>query len=57
MPGYQDYSEILGRLGPHKAGKSCLYITRLEAVDHTVLAELIQTGLNDLGNQWPLYSS
>ena len=25
MPGYQDFSPILDRLGPHKLGKSCLY--------------------------------
>ncbi|MBY6167017.1 DUF1801 domain-containing protein [Pseudooceanicola nitratireducens] len=55
MPGYQDYSEILSRLGPHRLGKSCLYITRLDAVDMTVLEELIRTGLKDLAGFWPVH--
>ena len=55
MPGYQDYSEILSRLGPHRLGKSCLYITRLDAVDMTVLEELIRTGLKDLAGIWPVH--
>jgi hypothetical protein len=54
MPGYQDYGAILDRLGPHKMGKSCLYITRLDACDMQVLGELIQQGLDDLGRKWPV---
>ena len=54
MPGYQDYGAILDRLGPHKMGKSCLYITRLDVVDHDVLAELIRTGITDLAKMWPV---
>ncbi|MBV6658127.1 MAG: DUF1801 domain-containing protein [Devosiaceae bacterium] len=52
MPGYADFSDILGRLGKHKKGKSCLYLTRLADVDEDVLAELIEAGLSDLGKQW-----
>lgn len=48
MPGYQDYSAILADLGPHKLGKSCLYLKRLEGIDLEVLKLLITTGLNDL---------
>ena len=48
MPGYQDYSAILENLGPHKLGKSCLYLKRLSDVEKKVLTELIQTGLADL---------
>ena len=33
--------ELLGRLGPHKIGKSCLYIRRLTDVDEKVLRDLI----------------
>lgn len=54
MPGYQDYGAILDRLGPHKLGKSCLYITRLEAIDLEVLAELVRQGLKDLDAIWPV---
>lgn len=55
MPGYQDYAEILNRLGKHKTGKSCLYINTLADVDMAVLAELVRAGLRDLGRIWPVY--
>lgn len=52
MPGYQDYSAILSRLGPHRLGKACLYIRRLDRIDTGVLGELIRAGLADLGKIW-----
>lgn len=54
MPGYTDFGAILSRLGPHKAGKSCLYIKRLSDIDAEVLTELIRAGLADLGTRWPV---
>ncbi len=54
IPGYQDYSAILDRLGKHKLGKACLYINKLDDVDMDVLAELIRTGLRDLNKRWPV---
>jgi hypothetical protein len=35
---------LLTRLGKHKTGAGCLYITRLADVDQAVLAELISVG-------------
>lgn len=57
MPGYQDYSAILDRLGKHKIGKSCLYLNKLADVDESVLEELIRTGLDDLGEKYPVTPS
>ena len=57
VPGYQDYQEILARLGKYKIGKSCLYINKLEDVDMDVLEELIRTGLRDLAKIWPVTPS
>ena len=54
MPGYQDYGDILGRLGKHKLGKSCLYVNKLDDIDLDVLAELIRAGLRDLDAIWPV---
>lgn len=54
MPGYQDFSDILGRLGKHKHGKSCLYVNKLADVDEAVLAELIRAGLAQLDQIWPV---
>lgn len=36
--------ELLGRLGKHKTGAGCLYISMLADVDEAVLAELISLG-------------
>lgn len=36
------HQATLDRLGKHKLGKGCLYVTRLSDVDETVLAELIR---------------
>ena len=35
------HQSVLARLGPHKTGKGCLYIKRLDDVDHDALRELI----------------
>jgi hypothetical protein len=41
--GVEDrYPKLLDRLGPHKTGKGCLYLKRLEDVDREVLRELVE---------------
>ncbi|HKL04066.1 MAG TPA: DUF1801 domain-containing protein [Cryomorphaceae bacterium] len=57
MPGYEDYSLILKNLGPHKLGKSCLYLKNLNDIDVKVLQKLIKVGLKDLAKQYPVVSS
>ena len=54
MPGYQDFSEELSRLGKHKIGKACLYIKRLSDVDEVVLQEIMQKGLDIMAKKYPL---
>ena len=40
--GFEDrHRSALARLGPHQTGKGCLYIKRLDDVDHDALRELI----------------
>lgn len=56
MPGYQDYSDLLARLGKHKIGKSCLHINKLDDVDLDVLEELIGTGLTSMEELYPVQS-
>ncbi|WP_420325615.1 DUF1801 domain-containing protein [Mameliella sp.] len=57
MPGYADFQEILSRLGPHRLGKSCLYLGALSRIDLDVLSELIRAGLADLGSRWDISPS
>ena len=35
------HQSVLARLGPYRTGKGCLYIKRLDGVDHGALRELI----------------
>ncbi len=41
MNGYDQYEELLSRLGKHKLAKSCLYINKLDDIDLAVLKEMI----------------
>lgn len=45
MPGYRDIAAMLGRLGKHKTGRSCLYINKLSDVDQGVLEEIVRYGV------------
>lgn len=41
--GVQDrYPKLLGQLGPHQVGKGCVYLKRLDDVDHEVLHALVE---------------
>lgn len=42
MPGFDDYDDLLSKLGKHKIGKACLYINKLADVDDEVLRRLIR---------------
>lgn len=42
MLGFDDYSNLLKKLGKHKTSKGCLYINKLANVDMNVLEELIK---------------
>lgn len=57
MPGYRDYGELLGRLGKHRLGKSCLYLNKLADVDEAVLRGIIRAGLDDLAKTYPVEPS
>ena len=39
--GFDGHDDLLGRLGPHRTGKSCLYLKRLADVDQDVLRDLV----------------
>jgi hypothetical protein len=41
MAGFDRYPELLGKLGKHKTGKSCLYVNKLEEVDLPTLRTLV----------------
>jgi hypothetical protein len=42
MAGFDQYDELMAKLGKYKTGKSCLYIKRLGDVDQETLRELVR---------------
>ncbi len=53
MPGFAAYDGLLARLGPHKTGRSCLYLKRLSDVDVDVLEELIVASVAAMREKHP----
>ncbi len=53
MSGFAEYDALLEQLGPHKTGRSCLYIRNLDKVDQKVLARLIRKSVAHLRKTWP----
>lgn len=48
MSGFDEYDDLLGKLGKHSTGKSCLYIKKLEDVDQDVLRELVSKSVEHM---------
>lgn len=48
MSGFDEYDQLLSKLGKHSTGKSCLYIKKVEDVDVDVLKELVQKSVDHM---------
>jgi hypothetical protein len=48
MSGFDEYDELLQKLGKHSTGKSCLYVKRLEDVDQDVLRDLVSKSVEHM---------
>lgn len=46
-------ADLLGRLGPHRSGQSCLYLKRLADVDVAVLQTLVTESVAELRRRYP----
>lgn len=51
--GGEKQTALLGRLGPHKMGKACLYIKRLDELDFGVLEQLVAGSVAETRRRWP----
>jgi hypothetical protein len=40
--GYEEFADLLARLGPHTTSRACLYLKRLSDVDTNVLREMVR---------------
>jgi hypothetical protein len=52
MAGFSEYGDLLDRLGPHRAGVSCLYVTNLSKVDAAVLREMVARSVADVAARY-----
>ncbi len=48
MPGFDDYQDLLAKLGKHKTSVGCLYISKLADVDLVVLTNIVKTSYVDM---------
>lgn len=53
MPGAAARSDLLEKLGKHKAGKGCLYIKKLNDINIPILETLIKESVNFLKEKYP----
>jgi hypothetical protein len=53
LAGAPGQTELLNKLGKHKAGKGCLYIRKLEDVDLGILESLVSQGVAHLKKKYP----
>ncbi len=48
MSGFDEYDDLLGQLGKHSTGKSCLYVNKLADVDLDVLRMLMEKSVQHM---------
>ncbi|PHR22965.1 MAG: hypothetical protein COA37_09570 [Hoeflea sp.] len=53
MSGFGGLEDELDRLGPHKTGKSCLYLKKLDAIDMAVLERMLAHSLAVMAERYP----
>jgi hypothetical protein len=54
MPCGKSHSDLLGKLGKHKASKGgCIYIKKLEDIDTDVLGKMVQQSVEHLKKMYP----
>lgn len=52
MTGFKEFESLMARLGPHKTGKSCLYIKRLADIDLKVLESIIKRSIQQMRHKY-----
>lgn len=57
MPGFDRHRNLLTKLGKHKISVSCLYVTRLDAVNLDILEEVIGDSVERMKAIYPNWSA
>ena len=53
MNGCDRYKEALKSMGPHKVGKSCLYLKNLQDIDLNILKDIIKDSVQFMQKKYP----
>ena len=53
MLGFDNYQDLMNKLGKYKTGKSCLYVNKLEDIDMKVLKKLLIKSVADMKKKYP----
>lgn len=48
MSGFDEYDQLLSKLGKHSIGKSCLYIKKIEDINVDVLKDLVKKSVRHM---------
>ncbi len=51
MAGFDEFPDLMKRLGKYKTGKSCLYIKKLADIDRKVLRELVKKSVKAMASR------
>lgn len=51
---FEEREELLRRLGRHKTGKACIYVTKLADVNEEILKKLITASMNQTLRKYPV---
>jgi hypothetical protein len=52
-PGLETLGPELGKLGPHKLGKGCLYLKSLDGIEQSILAAIIAKSVAEIDRLYP----
>lgn len=52
MDGFDAHAEQLKQLGPYKTGRSCLYLKSLDAIDRSVLRQIVATSVKNMRGKY-----
>jgi len=53
ISGFEEHPALMARLGKFKTGKSCLYIKNLDAIDRSILTQLVTQSVALMRKKYP----
>ena len=53
MAGFEQYGDLMAKLGKYTTGVSCLYVKRLSDINQTVLRELVTKSVEHMKRAYP----